>query len=185
MIAVTDTAVNSGLMKNKEIMNAIDATVYKENIWMISTEKSFIRGIMSNFMQTKSPEIPGKFDIADSSKTKVDSISGAEDKILNDMYKNVNAFMLSAKMKDDLKFIVQFECVDSKSADTFGKLMNGMIALVKLSSNTKKEKKSTAAENILDNINIESYDNSLQISIEINQKNISDFRNNTLLKKPN
>jgi hypothetical protein len=60
--------------------------------------------------------------------------------------------------------------------------MNGMIALVKLSSNTKKEKKSSAAENILDNIEIKSYDNSLQISVEINRKNISDFRNNTLLK---
>jgi hypothetical protein len=185
MIAVTDTSMNSGLMKNKDLLNAIDAIVYKENIWMISTEKAFIRGIMSNFMQSRSGEPSGNFEIPDSSKVKGDSISSAEDKILNDMYKKVNAFILSGKMKDDLKFIVQFECVDSKSADTFGKLMNGMIALVKLSANTKKDKKSSAAENILDNIVIKSYDNSMQVSIEINRKNISDFRNNTLLKKPN
>jgi hypothetical protein len=185
MIAVTDTSVNSGMMKNKDLLNAIETIVYKENIWMISTEKAFIRGIMSNFMQTKSLKSSGKFEIPDSSKIKGDSINTAEDKILNEMYMNVNAFILSGKMKDDLKFIVQFECIDSKSADTFGKLMNGMIALVKLSANTKKEKKSSAAENILDNIIIKSYDNSLQISIEINRKNISDFRNNTLLKKPN
>ena len=185
MIAVTDTSVNSGLMKNKDLLSAIDAIVYKENIWMITTEKAFIRGILANFMQSKSSETSGKFEIPDSAKVKGDSVNTAEDKILSDMYKNINSFILSGKMKDDMKFIVQFECVDSRSADTFGKLMNGMIALVKLSSNTKKEKKSSAAENILDNIVIKSYDNSLQISVEINQKNISDFRNNTLLKKPN
>jgi hypothetical protein len=186
MIAVTDTSVNSGLMKNKDILNAIESTVYKENIWLISTEKVFIRGILTNFMQTKSSESTAdKFEVTDSTSVKPDSVSSTEDKILNNMYKNINAFILSGKMKDDLKFIVQFECVDNKSAETFEKLMNGMIALVKLSSGTKKEKKSTASENILDNLIIKSYDNSLQISVVINQKNINDFRSNTLLKKPN
>lgn len=185
MVAVTDTSVNAGLMKNKDLIKAIDAIIYKENVWMISTEKAFIRGIMTNFIQSKTPESTGKFGIPDSSALKSDSINTAEDKILNDMYKRVNAFILSGKMKEDLKFIVQFECVDNKSADTFGKLLNGMIALVKLSSNAKKDKKPTAAENILDNIEIKTYDTSLQVSVAINQKNISDFRNNTLLKKPN
>jgi|WetSurMetagenome_2_1015567.scaffolds.fasta_scaffold106616_2 hypothetical protein len=186
MIAVTDTSVNSGLMKNKDLLKAIETTVYKDHIWMISTEKAFIRGILSNFVQPKSSDNPNnKFDVKDTTGVKPDSLNKAEDKILNDMYKNINAFILSGKMKDDLKFIVQFECVDNKSADTFGKLLKGMIALVKLSSNMKKEKNSSAAENILDNISIKSYENSLQISIEINQKNINDFRNNTLLKKPN
>ncbi|MCX6164860.1 MAG: hypothetical protein NTU73_08395 [Ignavibacteriae bacterium] len=186
MIAVTDTSVNSGLMKNKDILNAIESTVYKENIWMISTEKAFIRGILTNFIQSKSSEsTSNKFEVTDSTGVKTDSISSAEDKILNNMYKNINAFILSGKMKDDLKFIVQFECIDNKSAETFEKLMNGMIALMKLSSNIKKERKSTAAENILDNLVIKSYDNSLQISVVINQKNINDFRSNTLLKKPN
>jgi hypothetical protein len=186
MAAVTDTSVNSGLMKNKEIMSAIEAIVYKENIWMITTEKAFIRGILTNFIQSKPSDNPtDKLNITDSVTTRPDSLNRVEDKILNEMYKNVNAFILSGRMKDEMKFIVQFECIDNKSAETFGKLLNGMIAIVKLSSNTKKEKKSSAAENILDNIVIKSYDNSLQISVEINQKNISDFRNNTLLKKPN
>jgi hypothetical protein len=186
MIAVTDTSVNSGLMKNKNMLDAIESIIYKENIWMVSTEKTFIRGILTNFMQTKSSEsTSGKFDIADSTNVKPDSTGKVEDKILNEMYKNINSFILSGKMKDDMKFIVQFECVDNKNAESFEKLMNGMIALVKLSSNMKKEKKSTAAENILENIAIKSYDNSLQISVDINQKNIKDFRNNTLLKKPN
>lgn len=186
MIAVTDTSVNSGLMKNKDILNAIESTVYKENIWMISTEKAFIRGILTNFMQTKSSEsTSNKFEVTDSTGVKTDSISTAEDKILNNMYKNINAFILSGKMKDDLKFMVQFECIDNKSAETFEKLMNGMIALVKLSSNTKKDRKSTSTENILDNLVVKSYDNSLQVNVIINQKNINDFRSNTLLKKPN
>jgi hypothetical protein len=186
MIVVTDTSVNSGLMKNKNILDAIETTVYKENIWMISTEKAFIRGILTNFMQGNSSESSqGKIDFNDTTALKSDSINTAEDKILNNMYKDINAFILSGKMKDDLKFIVQFECIDNKTADKFEKLINGMIALVKLSSNVKKEKKSTAVENILENISIKSYDNSLQISVDINQKNINDFRNNTLLKKPN
>lgn len=186
MAAVTDTSSNTGLMKNKDILNAIEATVYKEQIWMISTEKAFIRGIMTNFIQTKSPEKENnKFNITDSVPVKPDSLNKAEDKILNDMYKNINSFILSGKMKEDLKFIVQFECTDMKSADSFEKILNGMIALVKLSSNTKKEKNTIAVENILDNISIKAYDKSLQINVDINQKNISDFRQNTLLKKPN
>jgi hypothetical protein len=186
MIAVTDTSVNSGLMKNKDLLKAIETTVYKDQIWMLSTEKAFIRGIMTNFMQSKSSETSkSDFNITDTTRVKPDSLNKVEDKILNDMYKSINAFMLSGKMKDDLKFIVQFECVDEKSAETFGKLLNGMIALVKLSSNVRKEKNTSTAENILDNISIKSYENSLQINVEINQKNISDFRQNTLLKKPN
>jgi hypothetical protein len=186
MVAVTDTSVNSGLMKNQNLLNAIESTVYKENIWMISTEKAFIRGILTNFMQTgPSESTTGKFEITDSTKVETDSVNRTEDKILNDMYKNINTFILSGKMKDDLKFVIQFECIDNKNAETFEKLLNGMIAIVKLSSNIKKEKKSTATENILDNLVIKSYDNSLQISVAINQKNINDFRSNTLLKKPN
>jgi hypothetical protein len=186
MIAVTDTSVNSGMMKNKDLLNAIEATVYKDHIWMLSTEKAFIRGILSNFIQSKSSDADkNKFEITDSSSAKPDSLNRVEDKIMNDMYKNVNSFILSGKMKDELKFIVQFECIDSKSADSFEKILNGMIALVKLSSNTKKDKKSSAAESILDNITINSFDKSLQINVDINQKNISDFRQNTLLKRPN
>lgn len=186
MIAVSDTSVNSGLMKNKNMLDAIESAVYKENIWMISTEKAFIRGILTNFMQNKSSESSSdKFDIKDSADVIADTVGKAEDKILNEMYKNINSFILSGKMKDDLNFIVQFECIDNKSAEKFEKLINGMVALVKLSSGMKKEKKSTAAENILENIMIKSYDNSLQISVIINQKNINDFRTNTLLKKPN
>jgi hypothetical protein len=186
MIAVTDTSVNSGLMKNKELLNAIEATVYKDHIWMLSTEKAFIRGILSNFIQSKSADTDKeKFKVTDSAGVKPDSLNRVEDKIMNDMYKNINSFIMSGKMKDDLKFIVQFECIDIKSADSFEKILNGMIALVKLSSNTKKDKKSSTAENIIDNISIKSYDKSLQINVNINQKNISDFRQNSLLKRPN
>lgn len=186
MIAVSDTSQNSGLLKNKDLVNAIEATLYKDQIWMLSTEKAFIRGVMTNFVQNKSPDAEiNKFSLTDSANAKPDSLNRVEDKILNDMYKNVNSFIMSGKMQEDLKFIVQFECTDSKSADSFEKILNGMIALVKLSSNTKKGKGTSAAENILDNISIKSYDKSLQINININQKNISDFRQNTLLKRPN
>jgi len=186
MIAVGDTSQNSGLMKNASIVSAIEATLYKDQVWMISTEKAFIRGVMSNFIQNKSAgEEKNKFSLNDSVNAKPDSLNTVEDKILNDMYKNVNSFIMSGKMKDELKFTVQFECTDSKSAESFEKILNGMIALVKLSTNTKKDKGTSATENILDNINIKSYDKSLQINININQKNISDFRQNSLLKKPN
>ncbi|MBI5403194.1 MAG: hypothetical protein HY959_07315 [Ignavibacteriae bacterium] len=186
MISVTDTSQNSGLMKNKELVNAIEEAVYKDQIWMLSTEKAFIRGILTNFIQDKSSgSDKDNYGYSDSSKANPDSLNRVEDKILNDMYKNINSFIMSGKMKEELKFIVQFECKDSKSSDSFEKILNGMIALVKLSSNTKKGKGSSAAENILDNISIKSYDKSLQINININQKNISDFRQNTLLKRPN
>ena len=186
MIEVKDTTTDTGLLKNKEMMSAIEAVIYKDNIWMLSTEKAFIRGILSNFIRTKStnPE-KSKFEITDSVNAKPDSLNIAEDKVLNEMYKNINSFILSGKMKEDLNMLVQFECKDAKSAESFGKLLNGMIAIVKLSSNIKKEKTSSPVENILDNLKINSYDNSLQVSVNINSKNISDFRQNNLLKKPN
>lgn len=186
MLAVTDTSINSGLMKNKNMLDAIETTVYKENIWMISTEKAFIRGILSNFVLSGSQyKMTDKFEITDSTGLQPDSISKVEEVILNKMHNNINAFILSGKMKDDLKFIVQFECIDNKSAESFERILNGMMALVKISSRTNRERKTSAAENILDNIIIKAYDNSLQISVEINQNNIKDFRNNTLFKKPN
>ena len=182
MIFVRDTS-NSGVLKNSAVMNAIETVIYKEHLWMITTEKTFIRGIFANFVDSHKP---GTFNSnTDTSTTKTDSLSIGDDIISNEFYKKINAFCISAKMKNDLKLIVQFECTDSKAADNFGKMINGMIALSRISSSLKKEKQNNSLDKILESLKIRAYDNSVQLYTEINKNNISSFRQNSFLKKPN
>ena len=88
-------------------------------------------------------------------------------------------------MKKELVLNVNLVCVDSKSADYTGKLINGMITLAKFGSAVNKNKQPAATDKILENINVVINNNSVQVEIGIDKNNIDDFRKNTMLKKPN
>ena len=105
--------------------------------------------------------------------------------MMNNIYQKINSIGFSAKMKNDLNFIIQFSCVDNNSAEYLDKLFSGLITLSKLTSAAKKDQKPSATEKILDGLEIKSYENTLNITIKINKDNINDFRKNTLLSKPN
>ena len=49
MINAADTS-KSGLLLNNEVLAAIEKINYKNNLWVLTTEKTFIRGIFLNFI---------------------------------------------------------------------------------------------------------------------------------------
>jgi hypothetical protein len=187
MIKVMDTS-RTGLLLNEGMIKAIEETNYKNNLWMVSTEQSFIRGIFVNFVESKIGDAAGdsRFEL-DSllyNEEIRDSIEQGEDFVINKLYKGINSISFSAKMRDDLKFLVQFDCMNEKTAQYLDKVLSGMLAMSKLSSAFQKEHKPSVTEKILNSIDINIYDTSVFIYILITNENISDFRKNMLFTKP-
>jgi len=189
MLNTADTT-KSGLLLNDEVMAAIEKINYKNNLWMLTTEKTFIRGIFLNFIESKNPRLDTTkslpIDTIDNDNAhKTDSLNKTDKLIVNELFKQVNSVSLSAKMKNDLDLNVQFECVDVKSADFLNKLITGMITLSKFTSPASKNVNPSASEKVMESLKVSSYDSSVQIDILINDNNIDDFRKNSFLKKPN
>jgi len=172
---------NGGLLNNTDMLKAIEAIIYKDNLWLVTTEKTFIRGIFTNFtdINTERELKPENANIDSLMNRKSsDSLSKTEDFLSNKIQDKINSFSLSGKMKKELDIIIQFECKDDESAVFISNLFNGMIAIAKLTSTMKSrdEKVNTAALKMLDNLNISSYDNSSYINANITQDNIENFR---------
>ena len=187
MIVVQDTS-NTGLLLNEDLIKAIEETNYKSDLWMVSTEQSFIRGIFVNFVESKIGDASGEtrreLDSLLYEEEGKDSVSKEEDLVINKLYKGINAISFSAKMTEDLKFIIQFECVNEATSRYLEKVLSGMIAMSRLSSAFREENKPSVTENILESIDIKRYDSFVYINILITNENIADFRKNVLLTKP-
>ncbi|MCX6156467.1 MAG: hypothetical protein WCK13_02460 [Ignavibacteriota bacterium] len=182
---IPDTS-STGLINNQELMTAINAIMYKESLWLVSTEKTFIRGIFANFTDMKSGK---KFDKSGSNadsllSTQPDSLSKSDDIITNRLFEKVSSISLNAKMKNELDLVLQFECMDSDAAAYVDKLFNGIIGLAKISSAGKKDKKDEAFDKVLNDISVRRFDNAVLVSARINSENIKEFRSsNMFLKK--
>ncbi len=164
-IPVTDTS-NSGLLTNDGLMKVIEQIKYKDNIWMVSNQKLFIRGIFENF--------------ADMSKrNKVEKDTSSEESGLNAIYKKVSSVSFAVKMNDNLEIIMQNECTDNKSAEELKNKVEGIIAVVKLSS-ALTNKKPAAAMRLLDEIDINVYDNVVLLEAKLNEQQITDIRKQKL-----
>lgn len=178
MKSVTDTS-NTGLLSNPEMMKSIEPIIYKNNFWLVSSEKMFIRGIFANFADIKAGKDISKETMSadsSSSETRKDSLSRTDDVLMNKLYDRVNSVSLSGKMKTDLNIILQFECVDRESAVYVKKLLTGVIGLAKITSSAKKDKKPAAFEKILNEISVQDDENSVMITTRITDDNIKDFR---------
>ena len=184
MLSVKDTS-NTGLLQNPEMMKAIDELIYKDNLFMVTAEKTFIRGIFANYVESKLSSNYKMKDPFDTTNTGTDSLSKTDELIMNKIYKNINSIGFSAKMKNDLNLVIQFELTDAKSTEYLEKLFSGLITLSKLTGSTKNEQNQSATEKILDKIELKNFDNSLFMNIKINKDNINEFRKNSLLSKPN
>ena len=188
MIEVRDTS-HFGLLLNKRMMKAIEEANYKDNLWMVSTEKSFIRGIFVNFIESKIGGASGDERYETDSllfkeEGENDSLDEDEYLMINKLYKGVNSIAFSAKMRNDLKFLIQCECVDERVAKYFVKVLNGMITISRLSSAFQKDNGKSETEKILESININRYDSSVFVDITITNENIAEFRKNVLLSQP-
>jgi hypothetical protein len=161
-----------------QTIKEIEHIKYKENIWMISTQKLFIRGIFENFAdinkgkQNKMPGAEKDSLIADSSMSE----SGSE---LYDIYKKINALSFSLKMSDELEIVMQNECEDENSAGELKKRMEAVIALAKLSSAFSKKKPSEIIK-LLDKVDINIFNNTVLLDIKLNNREIGEIRNQKL-----
>ncbi len=182
MIETEDTS-RTGLLLNQNILDAISSIIYKQDLWMVSTEKIFIRGIFQNFIQTSS----GKNTIENDSLNNSNSInqndsSQTEEKLsVENLYKTLNSISFSAKMNTDLKFLIQGECIGVESSKYLASILNGVITVAKLSS-VGNEKSSYPK--VLDKLKLERYDKEVLIDLNIDENNLNELRKTNFMSKP-
>ncbi|KXK53734.1 MAG: hypothetical protein UZ05_CHB002001041, partial [Chlorobi bacterium OLB5] len=112
---VTDTS-NTGLLSNFNLMKEIEMIKYKENLWMISNQKLFIRGIFENFsdLNKKDKNVKPGGELPDSASIN-DTAQANEMSELYSIYKKINSVAFSLKMSDELEIVMQNECEDINS----------------------------------------------------------------------
>lgn len=187
MLSVRDTS-KTGLLTNDKFMNAIELINFKSNVWLVSTEKTFIRGIFMNFVESKfgerAPDMSREIDtLFLNENPNADTLSETDKIIINKLHERINSISFSGRMKNDFTFAAQIECTDEKSATYLNNLITGLISLSKLNLAIKKEENFSAMEKLLNDIKVNSYENSVQINVKITNENINDFRKYTLFRK--
>ena len=172
---VTDTST-AGLLTNFNLLKEIEQIKHKENLWMISNQKLFIRGIFENFSdmnKKKSSVLPGgepSDSLSLSDTTQNESMNE-----LFSIYKKINSVAFSLKMTDDIEIIMQNQCEDNNSATELKNRMEAVIALAKLST-TLSGKKPPAAIKLLDKVETEVYDNTVILEAKLNENDIKELR---------
>ena len=172
---VTDTS-NSGLLTNFNLMKEIEMIKYKENLWMISNQKLFIRGIFENFsdMNKKKQPVMPVGESGDSLNLN-DTTQSEEMAELFSIYKKINSVAFSVKMTDEIDIVMQNECEDNNSAVELKNRMEAVIALAKLST-TLSGKKPPPAIKLLDNVETNVFDKTVVIEAKLSEKDIREIR---------
>ncbi len=165
----------TGLLSNSNAMNVIENIRFKENLWMMSNQKTFIRGIFENFTQmnkTGKNRVPGS-EMKDSSF--VPDTSGQNKFDLLSLYSKINAVSFSFKMTDGINLVMQNTCEDEGSAVELKSRVEAMVALAKLSAQLSKTK-SSAIIKFLDKVDISSEKNILFLDTKLDAQQVEDFR---------
>jgi len=173
MMAVKDTS-RTGLSENKEMMDVIEKIYHKDNLWMISKEQMFIRGIFVNFLQSKLQQQGVTDGNAPDDTTKID---------IDNLYSKMSSIAFSAKMDNDLNFYIQTDFINPESAVYFKNFLSGIISVSKLAS-TLKEGEKSPSDKILEATKLEIYDKTVMIIMNVNSGNINEFRKGTIINKP-
>lgn len=173
---VSDTST-AGLLTNVNLLKEIEMIKFKENLWMISNQKLFIRGIFENFSdmnRKKKPVLPGGGERSDSVALG-DTTQTDETNELFTIYKKITSVSFSIKMSDELDIVMQNQCEDKNSATELKNRMEAVIALAKLSS-TLSGKKPPAVLRLLDKVESNVFDNTVLLEAKLNEKDIKDIR---------
>lgn len=166
---LSDTS-QTGLLSNPNTMQAIQQIKHKENLWMMSNQKLFIRGIFENF--------------SDMGKSKKDSLPSGDPMTadtsgniseLFEIYKKITAVSFSLKMSDDLEIVMQNECEDVNAATDLKNRFQAIIALAKLSS-TFTNKKPAPVIKILDKVELNVFDKTTLLDAKLDENDIKDIR---------
>lgn len=182
MLAVKDTS-RSGILQNEKLYNSIQDIMYKDDIWMISSEKIFIKGIFQNFLQSTTGskiEENDTAEISDSASVS-DSIALKKNLTIENLYRMFSSISFSVKMSNQLEMLIQCECVNEESSTYLRSILNGIISVAKISSAGSKKNNSMK---LLDDLKLNRYDNSVIIELNVNEKNIKELRNANLLNAP-
>ena len=175
--SVSDTS-NAGLLTNANALKDIERIKYKENLWMFSSQKLFIRGIFENFADVnkgKQNRMPGgEKDSLVTDTTEQDSESK-----LFEVYKKINAVSFSLKMSDELEIVMQNECEDEVSAGDLKNRVEAVVALAKISSTFSKKKPSEIIK-LLDKVDISVFDKTVLLDVKLNEDEIKEIRNQKL-----
>lgn len=172
---VSDTST-AGLLTNFNLLKEIEQIKHKDNLWMISNQKLFIRGIFENFSdmnKKKSSVLPGS-EPGDSLSLS-DTTQNENMNELFSIYKKINSVAFSLKMTDDIEIIMQNQCEDNNSATELKNRMEAVIALAKLST-TLSGKKPPAAIKLLDKVETEVFDNTVILEAKLNESDIKELR---------
>ncbi len=173
-IVVKDTSL-AGLLTNADAMKTLERIKYKDNLWMMSEQRLFIRGIFENFSElgksdkNKLPESPNKDSIVTEDST------GEKQYDLLGLYDKIEAISFSLMMTKDLDIVMQNECADNNSAIELKNKIDAVIALSKLSSQFSKKKDKTMLE-ILDKIDLKVYDKTMMIEVKLSDEQVASIR---------
>ena len=143
---------------------------------MATTEKMFIRGMFMNLLETTS----GKH-IEENDSAAVDTTVTDENLTVKNLYKAVNSLSFSAKMGTDLSLLVQGECISERTSKYLSEILSGLITVAKLS---EKDKQDPETFQMLKNIELNRYDESVYVSVTIDEKNLAAFRSKNLMRTP-
>lgn len=171
---VTDTS-QTGLLANTNTIKEIERIKYKDNLWMFSNQKLFIRGIFENFADmgsSKKKNLPG----AGKDTLLIDTTgSGESDNALVEVYRKIAAVSISVKMTGAIELVMQNECEDLNSAGELKNRVEGIIALAKLSS-TFTQKKPSEIIKLLDKLEIDQFDKTVMLNAKLNENEIKEIR---------
>ena len=178
----TDTT-KSTLNDNPDMIKIIENTLYKNSIWLVTNQKTFIRLLLLNFsLGSKTPGTDSA-NITDSSyKIPQDTAIQVNKNYFENVYQNINSFSLSTRMGNDLQVAIQFEFTEEMKAEEFTKVLTGMIALSKLTAGAVQ--KDNPVQKVLDNIEIITNYNYSFLKAKITTDNVNEFRMLNLMQKP-
>lgn len=175
MIITADTS-KTGLLLNQKLLETIHSVVNKENLWMVTNEKMFIRGMFMNLLETTS----GKH-VEENDSAAIDTTVADDNLTVKNLYKAVNSLSFSAKMGADLSLLVQGDCISERASKYLFEILSGLITVAKLS---EKDKQDPAISQMLKNIELNRYGESVYVSVTIDEKSLASFRSKSLLRNP-
>jgi len=174
--SVTDTSY-TGLLTDTDLMKEIERIKNKGNLWMVSDQKLFIRGIFENFSDMNKPgknKPPGE-----ESPLMQDTTEGEDPGQLYNVYRKIRAVSFSLKMDDDIEIVMQNECEDENAAIELKNRMEAVIALAQLSSSFSGRSPGPVIK-LLDKIDIGVYDNTTLLEAKLNEGEIKEIRKQKL-----
>lgn len=180
MIATTDTS-KSGLLLNDKLMQYITQILYKEHFWLITAEKTFIRAIFLNLVESnKTPSGRDTTALLDSNvikdKARLDSLSQLESTAINKLHQKITYVSFSGKMKSDLRVMLQFGCNNEEDMDYVYKFFSGVISAIKIGASFNKSDKNQELLKILEQVDLLPQGTTIYIRFVITKDNVNQIR---------